>query len=262
MIKPLRKKIQIFTSPARKTPEFLIVGAQKAGTSSLYNFLKLHPQVQMPRVKEIHYFDNNYSKGLDFYKSYFPLKINKRITGEASPYYLFHPLVPQKVFNSFPAMKIIVILRSPVSRAISHYKHNVRLGIEKRSLLECFDFNKEYELIKNEEIKIKNGAIDYSFIHQHYSYLSRGFYSAQLNNWMNCFNPNNILLINFDKLVEKPSNETGRMFNFLGISSILNHEFPKKNQSTSNNENHMFKKYEHLFYEDLKLLEEKYCFKF
>lgn len=118
----LKDKYKLITAPLRLLPNFIIIGAQKGGTSSMFSYLKQHPQLQLPDIKEIHFFDNNYQKGSTWYKSHFPLIIVKnKLTGEASPYYLFHPHVPQRVIQLCPKVKLIVMLRNPADRAYSHY---------------------------------------------------------------------------------------------------------------------------------------------
>ena len=103
----------------RRLPDFLIIGAQKCGTSSMFAYLNQHPQMKLPDVKEIHFFDLNYSNGLDWYTSHFPPASlsHRMVTGEASPYYLFHPHVPERVRLHCPDVKLVVMLRNPVDRA-------------------------------------------------------------------------------------------------------------------------------------------------
>jgi hypothetical protein len=117
-------------------PDFIIIGAMKSGTTSLYNYLVQHPNVLKGAKKEIHFFDWQYEKGLPYYRSQFPTqpyKIFMRsfrkyefICGEASPYYFFHPHVARRVAQDLPHVKLIAILRNPVDRAYSHYWHWVR----------------------------------------------------------------------------------------------------------------------------------------
>jgi hypothetical protein len=106
-------------------PAFIIVGTQKGGTSSLYSYLCTHPEVWPATKKEVHFFDNHFSETEEWYRSHFPsrlkLKLTGRITGEASPYYLFHPLAPRRMADVAPKAKLIMLLRNPVKRAISHY---------------------------------------------------------------------------------------------------------------------------------------------
>lgn len=170
-----------------KFPDFLIIGAQKAGTTSLFHYLSQHPSVQPPSTKEIHYYDIHYHKGANWYKKIFKLVNKDKITGEATPYYLFHPFVPERVHRDNPDTKIIVLLRHPGERAFSHYQMMRRMNIEKAATFS--------EAIKAEPARLKTGLktlynnpLALSPEHQHYTYLSRGKYEKQLRRWFHSFN--------------------------------------------------------------------------
>ena len=113
-------------------PSFLILGAQRAGTSSLYNYLRQHPSLRLPRKKEMHFFDLYYMRGLKWYARQFPAFVFNRTkkTGEATPYYLFHPAVAERVANALPNVKLIALLRDPTVRAFSHFQMSVFKGNE------------------------------------------------------------------------------------------------------------------------------------
>ncbi|RAQ39531.1 deacetylase sulfotransferase, partial [Arthrospira sp. O9.13F] len=116
-------------------PHFIIIGTQKGGTNSLYQYLCQHPQIIPAASKEIHYFTLNYHQPPQWYQSQFPrLPHPQQLTGEGSPYYLYHPAVPQRLHQYSPQVKLIVLLRNPVDRAISHYYWEVKLGCEPLSL--------------------------------------------------------------------------------------------------------------------------------
>ena len=121
-----------------KSPQinFTIIGAQKSGTSSLYYYLEEHPNISVSIKKELHFWSLHYEKGQDWYRSHFlPIPEGEFWqTGEASPTYLDSPETPERMYREFPDMKLIVLLRNPVSRAISHYHHWVRLKKESRPL--------------------------------------------------------------------------------------------------------------------------------
>ncbi|MBU0638918.1 MAG: sulfotransferase domain-containing protein, partial [Planctomycetes bacterium] len=145
-------------------PDLLIIGAQKAGTTSLHRYLCRHPNVLGPWSKEVHYFDIQYDKGTTWYRTHFPswpykcLKDIRRgrrsLAFETSPYYLFHPCVPERVHKLLPNVKLIAILRDPVGRAYSHYHHELRLGYETLPLEEALA--KEEERLAGEADKIRN----------------------------------------------------------------------------------------------------------
>lgn len=195
-------------------PAFLIIGAQKAGTTALFNFICQHPNVKPPTKKEIHYFDLFYERGTDWYFKNFK-KENLHITGEATPYYLFHPLAPIRVQKILPNIKIIIIIRNPIDRAISHYSMNIRKKIENRSFIEAVEFDKIYTL-KEEKFLISKKLCK-SYFHQHYSYLSRGRYFRQINHWFDFFPKKNFFIIQHKNLLETPNFILKELYKFLDL---------------------------------------------
>lgn len=200
-------------------PEFLIIGGQKCGTTSLYVYLTRHPQIFPASQKEIHFFDLNYHQGIDWYLAQFPAKPDRQVifTGESSPYYLFHPWVPQRVKQLFPDIKLIVLLRNPVERTWSHYHHEVRLGFENLPFEVALD--REAERVAGEIEKLRGDPTYYSFNHQHYTYLSRGIYVDQLTAWMELFPRKQFLILNSEQFYANPSATLTQTLEFLGLSS-------------------------------------------
>ena len=210
-------------------PSFIIIGAQRCGTTSLFNYIIQHPSVKKPLYKEIHFFDNYYGAynlGFSWYRGHFPFNIfshlktntqNPRfITGEATPYYMFHPLCPLRIKEALPDVKLIAILRNPVERAYSHYQHSVREGYETMSFKEALE--KETARLKSEREKILSIPDYYSFNHNRYSYLSRGIYINQLQNWRKYFPKEQILILRSEDLFYDLSNVYNRLLEFIGLS--------------------------------------------
>jgi hypothetical protein len=137
------------------------------------------------------------------------------ITGEASPYYLFHPRVPARVATLLPHVKLIALLRNPVDRAYSHYQHEVSLGVEKLSFADAIEH--EQERIGGEEHKLLTQDRYYSFNHQHYSYLSRGVYVDQLQRWDPYFPAERLLVIKSEDFYVEPGAAMSRITQFLEI---------------------------------------------
>lgn len=113
------------TADVRMRPSFLIAGAQRCGTTSLFRMLAKHPDVRPPAItKGIHYFDtaDRYARGPRFYAAHFPLALGSgpKVTGEASPYYIFHPLAAQRIAQELPGVKVIVLIRDPVELSLIH----------------------------------------------------------------------------------------------------------------------------------------------
>ncbi len=210
-------------------PNFLIIGTQKGGTTSLYNYLIQHPQILAASAKEVHFFDFNFSKGINWYRSQFPAIVDNQntITGEASPYYLFHPLVPARVYQHFPQLKLIVLLRDPITRALSHYYHEVRLGFENLSLSEAI--SKEAERMQGEIEKIIADENYYSYNHQHYSYLSRGIYIEQLQRWQKYFPSQQFLIIKSEDFYANPGAIVQEVLKFLELPDRQFNEYKSYN---------------------------------
>ncbi len=167
---------------------FLCVGAQKSGTTSLHDILKQHPDVFLPTVKETHFFDENYEKGLDwYYETYFSNYQGEKICGECTPEYMFFKEVPERLLKAFgPDVKLIFLLRNPVTRAVSHYQ------MSKKRTFETLPFE--------EAIEIEASRIQKDNYHRsHFSYLSRGFYSEQIKRYLDYFPRENMLILRFEE---------------------------------------------------------------
>lgn len=206
-------------------PNFLIIGSMKCGTTSLYHYLIQHPDIYQARYKEIHFFDNNYHEGFKWYRSRFPsfffkyytifLRRRSFMSGEASPYYMFHPHVPKRVHHAIPEAKLIIILRNPVDRAYSHYHHWVREGIEMLSFEDAI--KTEPERLAGELEKMLEDEYYFSYNFGYYSYLSRGIYVDQVLAWKSLFNWKQVLILNSEKFYADPQKTVSRVFEFLGL---------------------------------------------
>ena len=213
---------------AMPPPIFLIIGAQKSGTTSLYDFICKHPDVFPARFKEIHYFSLNYAKGLDWYLSNFPVEIGPgQITGEATPYYLFHPYSAMRIHKQLPGVKLIAVLRDPVERAISHYFHAVARNNETREMMPSFQADLE-PLSEERSVLL---AFKNDICHQQNSYIQRGYYSRQLSRYSDLFPAESLLLVSDSELYQFPGLTINRIYDHLGIGP-LNHlqDFPELNK--------------------------------
>ena len=127
--------------------DFLLLGAARCGTTSLFRYLQQHPHILPSRNKELHFFDIQFESGMTWYgQQFFPstLRGERYIVGEATPYYLFHPLAPARVRTALPNVRLIVTLREPAERAVSHYAHNVYHGNETLPLAEALACEDEH----------------------------------------------------------------------------------------------------------------------
>ncbi|MES1024743.1 sulfotransferase domain-containing protein [Gloeocapsa sp. BRSZ] len=236
MLKQIKRNIQnhstnlfftanLASNSFRILPTFIIIGGMKCATTALYTYLTEHPNIISAFRKEVHYFDLNYHKGLEWYRSHFPLCTNsvlrnysssKIITGEASPYYMLYPHAPKRVAKLLPDVKLIAILRNPIDRAYSHYRHQLRLGKESLSFEEAIE--KEAERLEGELEKIMHDETYTSKKkYGYYSYLLRGIYIDQLKNWFRFFKKEQMLILKTEDLQENPSEIYNKVIDFLEL---------------------------------------------
>jgi hypothetical protein len=201
------------TADARPLPNFLIVGAQKAGTTALFSYLRAHPQITGPPWKEVSYFDRHYSRGTRWYRGQFPLR-RRPLVGEASPSYVFHPLAPERVRALVPEARLVVLVRNPVDRAYSHYQHEVALGREPLSF-EAALANEEQRLRGEEERMLADPSY-FSREWWDHTYAARGRYAEQLERWLTVFPREQLLIVPTDDLAVEPAATYRRVLDFLG----------------------------------------------
>ncbi len=217
-LRRLRADYHMLTAGLRGLPSTLIIGAQKCGTTSLFNYLVRHPDVLTPLAKEIHYFDLRYERGVQWYRGRFPYAYQLRrgaMTLDASPYYLLHPLAPRRAAQLLPQAKLIVLLRNPVDRAVSHYQHEVRGGRETLSLAEAIE--REAERLAGEEERMRNDPSYYSFSHHRHSYVRRGQYLEQVRRWLEHFPRSQLLVLQSERLFRDPAGVSAAAYQFLGL---------------------------------------------
>jgi len=214
-------------------PNFYIIGAAKCGTSSLYEYLIYHPEVQPAVTKEVHFFDHYFERGLNWYKVCFPLKLHKFfvqnlgkkkfITGEASPRYIDHPNSPKRIKEITPKAKFIVLLRNPIDRAYSHYNMNVRQGIETLSFEEAIE--QQTKRTKDEFKKMEEDENYYSKPYFSYSYIERGIYIKKLEHWMKYFSKEQFLVLKSEDMLKKPNETYQQILKFLNLSPWVLKEY-------------------------------------
>jgi hypothetical protein len=211
------------TSRIRPLPDFLIIGAQKCGTTALYAYLRWHPGIGGPPWKEVSFFDRRYARGEAWYRGQFPskpwLRIRARrsgktpIVGEASPSYVFHPRAPERVHALLPRVRLIVLLRDPVDRALSHYHHEVALGREPLSFEEALDREPERT---HAEVPRLDDPRYFSQAWWDFTYLARGRYAEQLERWLAVFPREQLLVLASEQLRQEPAQTYVRVLDFLG----------------------------------------------
>jgi hypothetical protein len=222
-MKQLWVKFNASFANLRSLPDFIILGAQKAGTSSLFYYLKQHPQIKMSLFREVHFFDNNYHKGEKWYRSHFPLLskgFQNIVVGEASPYYLIHPHAPRRIHEIIPSCRLIILLRNPIDRAISHYFHSVRNKKENLPIYEAMII--EETRINDEWKRMLNDENYHSLVHPVFSYKQRGVYVDQIKRYLEFFNMDQIHIINSEELFDNPTSSLNDIYDFLVISKLEN----------------------------------------
>jgi hypothetical protein len=213
------------TSRGRLLPDFLIVGTQRGGTTSLYKYLVRHPAVRPALTKELRFFDLNYRRGVSWYRSRFPSArhrdlVRRRrgidiLTGESSPDYMFNPHVPSRVASLLPHVKLIVLLRNPVDRAYSHYWHQVHRGFEQLPFDEAVA--REPERLAGELERVLSDDRYVSFARHHHSYLTRGRYAEQLEWWLAHFARGQVLIERSEDFFSDPGASFRGVVRFLGL---------------------------------------------
>ena len=222
------RAFQIATSSIRVLPNFIIIGSNKSGTWATHKYLLQHPDIGYS-ARNIHFFEYAYSDKTSWYKSHFPTKlyksfaksIHKRkcLIGEQTSTYLDHPLVPQRVKDVIPDVKLIVSLRNPVDRAYSNYYLYVRLGIEKRTFEDAiFSEMRRIEIIKeNDSFQTKNPNFSN---YREFNYLRHGNYADKLENWLKFFPREQFCITQNKDLSKNPQQVLDKIFEFLNLSSF------------------------------------------
>lgn len=224
------------TARWRPDPDFLIIGAKRGGSTSFYYDLLQHSQIvplfprpdHLPKAvatKGIHYFDQNYEKGERWYRAHLPStfvrgrqerRVGARvITGEASPYYLFHPAAAERAALLLPKVKIIAVLRDPVMRTYSHWKER------RRNNMEDLDFAAalaaEDARIGDADERLRSDPAFHSYPHEQQSYARQSEYAPALERWYAHFPREQILILASEDYYADPPQVLGEAQDFLGL---------------------------------------------
>lgn len=230
----------LLTSRMRMMPGFLIVGAQRCGTTSLSRTLCEHPAVFNAALhEEVHYFDVGYRRGPAWYRSHFPLDARARLAGrgagvpavafESSPYYMFHPLAAQRIARDLPGVKLLVLLRDPVERTYSAHAHEVAHGFETEPFERALEL--EERRLAGEAERILADPDYYSYSHQHHSYRARGQYAEQLERLEALFGRERIHVVDSGDFFANPGPTYDGVLTFLGLPAGGQPDFRPRNAS-------------------------------
>lgn len=225
------------TAKKRILPSFIIIGAQRCGTTSLYDYLSHHPQIIPSPVKELFYFDDYYTRPIEWYKSFFPTQKQREklerdlvanvITGEASPSYFFNPYSAKRIKETLPDVKLILVLRDPIERAYSHYNHIRRLNREPLSFEEAIE--KEEQRITPDIEKLAKDEFYKADQRRDYSYLTRGYYAKQLKEWFKHFPKEQLLIVQSEEFYRETPKVYNEIVEYLGLNSYTLPTFEAKN---------------------------------
>jgi hypothetical protein len=221
-----RVRLRVPTGRFRVLPDVLVIGAQRAGTSSLYRYLGAHPDVVASVRKEVEYFTRRYRLGERWYRAHFPLALpwlGTRSVFEATPDYLFHPAAAARAVETLPGARIVVLLRDPVERAWSHHGHMVRLGYETLGFADALEA--EDDRIAADLARVDDAAHDPKELLR-FSYRSRGRYAEQLERWFEHYPRDRVLVLWSDDLFNEPVATYRRLLVFLGLRDKLPSSFP------------------------------------
>lgn len=181
-----------------RLPDFIVCGAQKAGTTSLFHYLQDHPQISMPKQKEINFFNLNWQKGYTWYKDQFSHFDRAKIIGEVSPLYMWHQEVPQRMAGLVPDAKLIFVLRNPAARAYSNYWFNISRGAQ--------DPNESF----SEAIRTQKG---------YRNYITKGFYYNQIERFLPYFSRGQLYIIISEDLKNNILRELTSCFEYLSVGT-------------------------------------------
>lgn len=212
-------RYRMLTSRLGPAPDFLIIGTQRGGTTSLYHILLGHPNVYPCLVKEPHFFDRHYARGDDWYRAHFPPNLRRvtdarprrLITGEATPCYLYNSQAPRRIHDFAPDTKLVALLRNPVDRAYSHYGLLRKWGFERGSFEDAIE--REEALLQDGSAPPPNQKSETSVR----PYLSRGIYADQLHRWMTLFPQQQLFVMQSEAFYRSPKESVARIVDFLGL---------------------------------------------
>ncbi len=195
-----------------RLPGFFVVGAQKAGTTSLHEWLASQPDVCLPSIKETHFFRDRekFERGPAWYLDWFEDDEPRALLGEVDPDYLFFEEVPPRIRSLIERPRLVFVFRDPLERAYSHYRMSSRRGLE--TLAFAAALRAEPQRLASAE----RGAMI------HHSYMARGRYAEQIERYRRVFPDSPMQCIDFQRLVDPQSGPGlyAELCNFLGIRSM------------------------------------------
>ncbi|PCC27458.1 sulfotransferase [Glutamicibacter sp. BW80] len=228
--------IGMLSAPARTLPDFIIIGAQRSGTTSLYRLLSAHPAVARPTAsKGIGYFDVDYARGMRWYRGHFPLRLTAAILPgssvrqvfESSGYYCFHPLAAERISTDLPDVKLVMMLRDPVERAYSAHRHELVRGFETEDFETALEL--EDQRLAGEDQRLIDDPQYQSHNHRHHAYLRRGLYAQQIRRIHEAVGSDRLYLMDADDFFQHPIEEFRTLLKWLGLPDSIPDSVPAEN---------------------------------
>jgi Sulfotransferase domain len=229
------------TGSLRVLPDYLLIGEARCGTTSYFKYLVRHPNVGPVITKEVQYFSDHFDRGPAWYRGHFPTRayatiVRRRtgapmIAGEASPFYLFHPLAGERILETLPDVKLLVILRDPVKRAYSLYRQQVDLGNETLSFSEAIA--REPERLRGEIERMRSDPHYFSGEVKFHSYVARGDYATSLERWFGYFPRERFLIVRAEDLFDDPAGVMAETHRFLGLPPFADQGYPRLNEGSA-----------------------------
>jgi len=221
-----RERAALATWEQRVLPDLILAGAQRSGTTAIFEALYRLPNVERPRRgKGSHYFSYNYFRGWEWFQSQFPTRAWARSvearTGrpmfcfDACPYYLFHPFAVERMAQAMPDVKVMIMLRDPVRRAESHYHHSVSNGHEDLPLAEALA--REQERMVGEVERMEQDWSYWSHHHEHHSYLAKGLYAEQLERLYRFYDRARVMVIQSEHFYREPNRVLAEVTGWLDL---------------------------------------------
>jgi hypothetical protein len=232
------KRVGAATSERRQLPSFVLVGAQRAGTTSLFRALASHPQIHSANYhKGVNYFDVNYHRDFSWYRGHFPttssLQARSRggsgepLTFEASGYYMFHPCAAERLARHLPDVRVLMMLRDPVERAFSAWKHEKARGYETESFERALEL--EDERLEGEVERMVADPTYQSFSHRHHAYRRRSQYAEQLVRLRQHLPAEHIHVVDSEAFFERPEETFSDVLGFLELPVVFPERFDRWN---------------------------------
>ncbi|OQV12947.1 Heparan sulfate glucosamine 3-O-sulfotransferase 4 [Hypsibius exemplaris] len=189
---------------ARHLPQAIIIGVKKGGTRALLEYIRMHPQVRAPG-SEMHFFDRHYERGIDWYRNQMPLTTPSQITIEKTPSYFVTRDVPRRLHAMNPHTKLIIVVRDPITRAISDYTQALSKGRSTRAFHDMAFYS--------------NGT--HRLLDTSWGALRIGLYAQHLEKWLRYFPARQLLFISGEDLIEDPAAQMDKVQDFLGLARVI-----------------------------------------